>query len=138
MNQDLSSVSRSLAKRDQFVCVLHPNDCYGPHYVEDLHHATIYSDARLFGRHTYFTNGLGQRPSIVNPGWEFQRVSSAPSGSIMVRADLLKSKLVARLLFERWLQWEHKEILSLSRYGYVWSEACDDHPNMFDKDALDA
>jgi hypothetical protein len=119
-NGGLSALQAALARKSEaFACVVHPGDFYGSHYVEDLLHAATYSGARLFGRHTHYVVDREGRPVIRNRGLEFQRVSGAPSGSMMARADLLDGALLKKLLFERWFETTGDQIVSLSRFGYA-------------------
>jgi len=104
---------------DRYLAYLDPNDYYGPNYLQDLQLAAMYSKAEFLGKHTHHAVGDESTPQLVHAGFEFQRVSSVPSATLLARVSALNSTVIDKMTLERVFKLPGKDILSLDRFNYL-------------------
>ena len=121
---DLKAVACGLrTMAGTYVALIKPNDYYGRHYVEDARHAILYAQgADYIGRRTAYGLTAGRNVALRLANQEFCFVRGAASGSILFRAELSDAKDLKNMLGRVWFRREARDVLALSRYGYVVNE----------------
>jgi hypothetical protein len=75
------------ACESDYVAVLNPFDCYGPHYLTDYAHATLYVTEPAIGKATFYRADNGDEPAIMEPGLEYRITDRANPWTLCLRQE---------------------------------------------------
>lgn len=95
-------------------------DYYGAEFLRDAALASLYSDASVLGKQTYFELGPGESsPRLREPGHDFRRASSLSPGSVVARAGQLSIEQWQALAANLNVVGAELRGVSLDRFNYV-------------------
>jgi hypothetical protein len=121
VSQSTSSVNRLLDQEfEGYLWFPDLRDYYGDHFLGDSLLATLYSDADVIGKASFYgAKASGGTLSLNAPGKEFRWRPSVSPGSMIAKAAALDSEQRRALLKGRSLPGSKLKILSVDRYNYV-------------------
>jgi hypothetical protein len=70
-----------------YLTVMNPNDYYGPDYLTDAAHVTLYAADAAFGKRTLYQADNGDNPHVVEPGSEYRYVDQVCPWTLCLKAE---------------------------------------------------
>jgi spore maturation protein CgeB/SAM-dependent methyltransferase len=111
------------ASAAEHLAFLDARDTYGANHLLDLALAATYAGVDFVGRHTFYEGDAAGGRRLRQRGYEFRRVSSVPSATLLARKAALTKPLLMRALTGRVFQAGGPPILSIDRFNYLQNSA---------------
>jgi spore maturation protein CgeB/SAM-dependent methyltransferase len=118
------ALEMAMADVQDYVCALHPQHHYGPHYLTDYAHTALYTTEPAFGKATHY-QALDGTLRVLRPGQEYRLVSRVSPWTICMsraHAQSCCARLRHAQTAEEW--WNRSvrplpRLFSADRFNYV-------------------
>lgn len=110
---------------DGYLAVMNPNDYYGPDYLTDAAHVTLYVTDTAFGKRTLYQADGGGNPHVIEPGLEYRYVNQVCPWTLCLKAREAAQRAVGLAAAQSPSEWWERltrgesRLYATDRFSYV-------------------
>src|SRR4030095_16704642 len=108
------------AVEEVWLWCFNPDHYYGPHFLEDVMNATLYSDAEVIGKQTYYAfTPRNSNPTLSETCHEFKFHADVRPGTLVARTGVLSADQWNAVAAGKPVVLSNRCVLAIDRFNYV-------------------
>ena len=102
-----------------YFAIFNPQDYYGPDYLKDYVHVSMYSDSLCFGKGSYFVAKTQDEVELEKKEYIFRLVNQVPNGSLVFNRGYIHKINFRELFITGFFRENEIQILSINPFDYL-------------------